>query len=86
MPSPFHQKYSSQTHKVFGDNTTPAMPEGPKQDADRRASDSSIGSGPSSPTERRRVQRHALCLLPLIPLVFRNEPIRKSRSPQEAHR
>ncbi|KAF2250909.1 hypothetical protein BU26DRAFT_503517 [Trematosphaeria pertusa] len=54
MPSPFHQKYSSQTHKVFGDNTTPAMPEGPKQDADRRASDSSIGSGPSSPTERRR--------------------------------
>jgi hypothetical protein len=37
MPSPFHQKYSSQSHKVFGDNTVPAMPEAPKQDAERRA-------------------------------------------------
>ncbi|KAJ4376123.1 hypothetical protein N0V83_001404 [Neocucurbitaria cava] len=53
MPSPFHQKYSSQNHKFFGDNTVPAMPEGPKQEADRRASDSSTSSA-SSPTERRR--------------------------------
>ncbi|KAF1849512.1 uncharacterized protein K460DRAFT_365409 [Cucurbitaria berberidis CBS 394.84] len=53
MPSPFHQKYSSQSHKIFGDTTTPAMPEGPKQEADRRASDSSVNSA-SSPTERRR--------------------------------
>ncbi|KAF2028668.1 hypothetical protein EK21DRAFT_69404 [Setomelanomma holmii] len=54
MPSPFHQKYSSQSHKVFGDNTVPAMPEAPKQDNDRRASDSSMNSGPSSPTDGRR--------------------------------
>ncbi|CAO2651813.1 Nn.00g000960.m01.CDS01 [Neocucurbitaria sp. VM-36] len=53
MPSPFHQKYSSQNHKIFGENTVPAMPEGPKQEADRRASDSSMTSA-SSPTERRR--------------------------------
>ncbi|RMZ70481.1 conidiation-specific expression [Pyrenophora seminiperda CCB06] len=53
MPSPFQQKYSSQNHKVFGDNTTPAMPEGPKQDAERRSSESSIGSAPS-PDGRRR--------------------------------
>ncbi|KAH7092227.1 hypothetical protein FB567DRAFT_234351 [Paraphoma chrysanthemicola] len=54
MPSPFHQKYSSQSHKVFGDNTVPAMPEAPKQDNERRGSDSSITSGPSSPTDGRR--------------------------------
>ncbi|KAL6708622.1 hypothetical protein ACN47E_002603 [Coniothyrium glycines] len=53
MPSPFHQKYSSQSHKVFGDNTVPAMPEGPKQDVDRRGSDASITT-PSSPDGRRR--------------------------------
>ncbi|KAJ4322986.1 hypothetical protein N0V94_002141 [Neodidymelliopsis sp. IMI 364377] len=53
MPSPFHQKYSSQSHKVFGDNTIPAMPEGPKQDAERRGSDSSM-TEPSSPDGRRR--------------------------------
>ncbi|PSN66122.1 hypothetical protein BS50DRAFT_407267 [Corynespora cassiicola Philippines] len=53
MPSPFHQKYSTQTHKVFGDNTVPVMPEGPKQDTERRASDASTGSS-HSPTERRR--------------------------------
>merc|ERR1711964_264624 len=44
MPSPFQQKYSSENHKVFGDNTTPAMPEAPKQEADRRSSESSVGS------------------------------------------
>ncbi|KAH7132279.1 hypothetical protein B0J11DRAFT_503451 [Dendryphion nanum] len=55
MPSPFHQKYSSQSHKSFADNSTvPAMPEGPKQDAERRTSDASIGAGPESPTQRRR--------------------------------
>ncbi|KAH7380464.1 hypothetical protein DE146DRAFT_637476 [Phaeosphaeria sp. MPI-PUGE-AT-0046c] len=54
MPSPFHQKYSSQSHKVFGDNTVPNMPEGPKQEADRRASDSSMSSVPSSPVDNRR--------------------------------
>ncbi|KAF1962359.1 hypothetical protein CC80DRAFT_512576 [Byssothecium circinans] len=54
MPSPFHQKYSTQNHKFFGDNTMPVMPEGPKQDAERRESNASIGSNPSSPTERRR--------------------------------
>ncbi|KAF2710152.1 hypothetical protein K504DRAFT_377522 [Pleomassaria siparia CBS 279.74] len=54
MPSPFHQKYSSQNHKVFGDNTVVSMPEGPKQDADRRGSDASIGSNPSSTADRRR--------------------------------
>ncbi|KAJ4351393.1 uncharacterized protein N0V89_006735 [Didymosphaeria variabile] len=54
MPSPFHQKYSSQTHKVFGDNTTPVMPTGPKQDADRRSSDSSMNSNSGSPTSDRR--------------------------------
>ncbi|KAI8943127.1 hypothetical protein NX059_001158 [Plenodomus lindquistii] len=53
MPSPFHQKYSSQSHKVFGDNTVPAMPEGPKQDADRRASDSSISSQTYDSSRRR---------------------------------
>ncbi|KAF2686850.1 hypothetical protein K458DRAFT_416186 [Lentithecium fluviatile CBS 122367] len=53
MPSPFHQKYSSQTHKVFGDMTT-AMPEGPKSDAERRSSDSSITSASGSPTTERR--------------------------------
>lgn len=55
MPSPFHQKYSSQSHKVFGDNTVPAMPEAPKDDAQRRGSDSSI-TEPSSPDARRRVR------------------------------
>lgn len=60
MPSPFHQKYSSQSHKMFGSDTTPSMPEGPKQDVDRRASDASVGSSSGSPTsERRRVR----CLL-----------------------
>ncbi|KAF1918474.1 hypothetical protein BDU57DRAFT_445384 [Ampelomyces quisqualis] len=54
MPSPFHQKYSSQSHKVFGDNTIPAMPEGPKETADRRASDSSMNSSPPSPIAARR--------------------------------
>jgi hypothetical protein len=54
MPSPFHQKYSSQSHKIFGDNTVPAMPEGPKETNDRRASDSSINSNPPSPTDARR--------------------------------
>ncbi|KAF2740229.1 hypothetical protein EJ04DRAFT_548693 [Polyplosphaeria fusca] len=54
MPSPFHQKYSTQSHRIFGDNTAPSMPEGPKQDNERRTSDSSIGSGPSSPNERRK--------------------------------
>ncbi|KNG45477.1 hypothetical protein DDE82_008468 [Stemphylium lycopersici] len=53
MPSPVHQKYSSQSHKIFGDNTTPAMPEAPKQEADRRSSVSSVGSG-SYPEGRRR--------------------------------
>jgi len=53
MPSPFQQKYSSQNHKVFGDNTTPAMPEAPKQEADRRSSESSVGS--SYYDGRRRV-------------------------------
>lgn len=53
MPSPFHQKYSTQSHKVFGDNTVPAMPEGPKQDTDRRASDSSISSQGYDYTRRR---------------------------------
>ena len=56
MPSPFHQKYSSQSHKVFGDNTVPAMPEAPKQDAERRASDSSMASDGASPDARRRVR------------------------------
>lgn len=56
MPSPFHQKYSSQSHKVFGDNTVPAMPEAPKDDAQRRGSDSSM-TEPSSPDARRRVRR-----------------------------
>ncbi|KAF2452182.1 hypothetical protein P171DRAFT_426560 [Karstenula rhodostoma CBS 690.94] len=54
MPSPFHQKYSSQTHKAFGDNTVPIMPTAPKQDADRRPSDSSITSNSGSPTSERR--------------------------------
>lgn len=55
MPSPFHQKYSSQSHKVFGDNSAiPAMPEAPKEDAQRRGSDSSM-TEPSSPDGRRRV-------------------------------
>ncbi|KAH9866141.1 hypothetical protein J1614_008705 [Plenodomus biglobosus] len=53
MPSPFHQKYSSQSHKIFNDNTVPAMPEGPKQDADRRASDSSISSQTYDNARRR---------------------------------
>jgi hypothetical protein len=55
MPSPFHQKYSSQSHKVFGDNPVPIMPEAPKQAADRRASDASMTDTPPSPDHRRRV-------------------------------
>ncbi|KAF9692962.1 hypothetical protein EKO04_009193 [Ascochyta lentis] len=53
MPSPFHQKYSSQSHKAFGDSTVPAMPEAPKEDAQRRGSDGSMAE-PSSPDGRRR--------------------------------
>jgi hypothetical protein len=49
MPSPFHQKYSSQSYVV------PAMPEAPKEDAQRRGSDSSMNE-PSSPDARRRVR------------------------------
>ncbi|PVI04704.1 hypothetical protein DM02DRAFT_501426, partial [Periconia macrospinosa] len=48
---------SSQSHRVFGDNTMPSMPEGPKQDTERRASDASVGSNSNSgspTTERRR--------------------------------
>jgi hypothetical protein len=52
--NPFQQKYSSQSHKNYNDNVVPAMPEGPKQDNDRRGSDSSISEA-SSPTGRRRV-------------------------------
>ncbi|EAT81788.1 hypothetical protein HBI56_085360 [Parastagonospora nodorum] len=62
MPSPFHQKYSSQSHKVFGDNPVPDMPESPKENADRRGSDASIGSASGSPYGRRRssaTQRYA---------------------------
>ncbi|KAF1945954.1 hypothetical protein EJ02DRAFT_337507 [Clathrospora elynae] len=59
MPSPFHQKYSSQNHKLFGDNTTPAMPEGPKQDVDRRGSDSSIISNPDARRRSSAAQRFA---------------------------
>jgi hypothetical protein len=55
MPSPFQQKYSSQSHKVFGDSPVPIMPEAPKQDADRRASDASMTDTPPSPDTRRRV-------------------------------
>ncbi|ORY09017.1 hypothetical protein BCR34DRAFT_385150 [Clohesyomyces aquaticus] len=55
MPSPFwQQKYSSQNHTIFGNNTTPAMPEGPKKEEIRRASDASIGSQPRESGERRR--------------------------------
>jgi|SRR5690242_4627213 len=63
MPSPFHQKYSSQSHKVFGDSTVPAMPEVPKDDAQRRGSDASM-TEPSSPNARRRVSRyqHVSCI------------------------
>ena len=54
MTSPFHQKYSTQTHKIFGNDPTPAMPEAPKQDNERRSSDASVGSD-SSFNGRRRV-------------------------------
>jgi hypothetical protein len=62
MPSPFQQKYSSQSHKVFGDNPVPDMPAGPKETADRRSSDSSMSSASGSPDGRRRsstAQRYA---------------------------
>jgi hypothetical protein len=62
MPSPFQQKYSSQSHKVFGDSPVPDMPAGPKETADRRASDSSMSSASGSPDGRRRssaAQRYA---------------------------
>ncbi|OCL02469.1 hypothetical protein AOQ84DRAFT_304661 [Glonium stellatum] len=48
MPSPFHQKYSSQNHKNF--NTIAAMPDPPAPER----KDSVGSSPPSSPTERRR--------------------------------
>ncbi|KAF2743401.1 hypothetical protein M011DRAFT_220568 [Sporormia fimetaria CBS 119925] len=54
MPSPFHQKYSSQTHKVF---TTPSLPGANIQQTERRESDastSSMSSSPPSSPERRR--------------------------------
>ncbi|EUC51117.1 hypothetical protein COCMIDRAFT_80350 [Bipolaris oryzae ATCC 44560] len=35
---------SSPINKVFGNDATPAMPEAPKQNNDRRASDASVGS------------------------------------------
>ncbi|KAF2269848.1 hypothetical protein CC78DRAFT_574721 [Lojkania enalia] len=54
MPSPFHQKYATQSHRVFGQDTTTAMPEAPKQDSMRRSSEASVGSSNESPTERRR--------------------------------
>ncbi|KAF2658621.1 hypothetical protein K491DRAFT_592587 [Lophiostoma macrostomum CBS 122681] len=55
MPSnPFQQKYSSQSHKFFGEHTMPAMPEGAKDNAERRGSDSSVGSAPSPSNDRRR--------------------------------
>ncbi|KAF2822207.1 hypothetical protein CC86DRAFT_97231 [Ophiobolus disseminans] len=53
MPSPFHQKYSSQSNKVFADSSVPAMPDAPKE-ADRRGSDASIESSPTD--ARRRVR------------------------------
>ncbi|KAL5119887.1 hypothetical protein ACEQ8H_002249 [Pleosporales sp. CAS-2024a] len=62
MPSPVHQKYSSQSHKIFGDNPVPDMPQAPKQDAERRASDSSMNSTSGSFDGRRRsstTQRYA---------------------------
>lgn len=53
MPSPFHQKYSSQSHKMFGDNAVPAMPDAPKDDAQRRGSDSSITESTYQDARRR---------------------------------
>ncbi|USP78146.1 hypothetical protein yc1106_05420 [Curvularia clavata] len=53
MTSPFHQKYSTQTHKIFGNDPTPAMPEAPKQDNERRSSDASVGSDSSFNGRRR---------------------------------
>jgi hypothetical protein len=44
MSSPVHQKYSSQSHKIFNNDPVPAMPEAPKQDNERRPSDASVGS------------------------------------------
>lgn len=41
MSSPISQKLSSQANKAFGENATPAMPDAPKQDVERRASDAS---------------------------------------------
>merc|ERR1711920_374019 len=37
-------KMSSPINKVFGNDATPALPEAPKQNNDRRASDASVGS------------------------------------------
>jgi hypothetical protein len=56
MPSPFQQKYSSQSHKNFEESPVPVMPEAPKQDAERRASDSSMTADGTSPDPRRRVR------------------------------
>merc|ERR1712070_387833 len=53
MPSPFHQKYSSQSHKMFGDNAVPAMPDAPKDDAQRRGSDSSMAESSYQDARRR---------------------------------
>ncbi|KAF2201570.1 hypothetical protein GQ43DRAFT_31305 [Delitschia confertaspora ATCC 74209] len=55
MPFSVHQKYSSQSHRVYGG--TPTMPEAPKQDQERRASDASASSSTShssSPKDQRR--------------------------------
>lgn len=46
---------SSPINKVFGNDATPTMPEAPKQNNDRRASDASVGSE-SFYNGRRRVR------------------------------
>merc|ERR1712007_49461 len=50
----FHQKYSSQTHKVYEDYITPSMPQGPKEDNERRTSDASTSSSTSTSSTGRR--------------------------------
>jgi len=53
MPSPFHQKYATQTHRVFtNDTTTNTMPTMPDPPATEKKPDPA--SPPLSPTERRR--------------------------------
>jgi hypothetical protein len=86
MPSPFHQKYASQTHKYFAGkyDTMPSIPDAPNKDAERRESDASSVDAPASPTDRRRSSTQRYANLEAMKRPTDDESVKKRASYQDA--